>query len=131
MSIDRAPRRLVVDGMNVIGSRPTGWWRDRPGAMAGLVDELADYAAATGDDVTVVFDGRPFPLDPDGVEVRFASPGRDAADDAIVEIVAADPEPSSLIVATSDKGLASRVRELGASIISAGELRRRLDELSA
>ena len=29
--------RWIVDGMNVIGSRPTGWWRDRPGAMRGLV----------------------------------------------------------------------------------------------
>jgi len=40
-------RRLVVDGMNVIGSRPTGWWRDRPGAMAALVADLGRYAAAS------------------------------------------------------------------------------------
>src|SRR5687767_15566448 len=40
-----ADRRLVVDAMNVIGSRPTGWWRDRQGAMARLVDELSGYAA--------------------------------------------------------------------------------------
>ena len=37
--------RFIVDGMNVIGSRPTGWWRDRPGAMRGLVGEVdADRA---------------------------------------------------------------------------------------
>ena len=29
--------RWVVDGMNVIGSRPTGWWHDRPGAMHDLI----------------------------------------------------------------------------------------------
>ena len=116
--------------MNVIGSRPTGWWRDREGAMTRLVEELGDYASATGDDVTVVLDARPFPLEAGGVDVRFASPGRDAADDAIVVIVARDPEPFSLVVATSDKKLASRVRELGGEIISAGELRRQLDELS-
>ena len=40
--------RLVVDGMNVIGSRPTGWWRDRPGAMRGLVREL-DNSLRAGD----------------------------------------------------------------------------------
>ena len=43
--------------MNVIGSRPTGWWRDRPGAMRQLVEELEAFAARSGDDVTVVFDG--------------------------------------------------------------------------
>ena len=35
-------RRLIVDGMNVIGSRPDGWWRDRPGAMRRLVEKLED-----------------------------------------------------------------------------------------
>jgi predicted RNA-binding protein with PIN domain len=124
-------RRLVVDGMNVIGSRPTGWWRDRRGAMAAFVGELAAYAAATGEPVTVVLDSRPFPIDEGDVDVRFASPGRDAADDAIVEMVANDPEPSTLVVATSDKGLVARVRELGANVMSAGALRRRLDELAS
>ena len=42
-------RRLVVDAMNVIGSRPTGWWRDRRGAMTRLVEELGRYAEATGE----------------------------------------------------------------------------------
>ena len=29
-------RVLVVDGANVVGSRPTGWWRDRAGAAKRL-----------------------------------------------------------------------------------------------
>ncbi|MBM3141325.1 MAG: NTP pyrophosphohydrolase, partial [Chloroflexi bacterium] len=33
--------RLIVDAMNVIGSRPDGWWRDRPGAARRLVRALA------------------------------------------------------------------------------------------
>ncbi len=52
-----ARRRLVVDGNNVLGSRPDGWWRDRPGATRRLVAELQELAARTGDRVTVVFDG--------------------------------------------------------------------------
>jgi predicted RNA-binding protein with PIN domain len=124
-------RRLVVDAMNVIGSRPTGWWRDRRGAMAKLVQELAAYSAATGEPVTVVLDSRPFDFDAPGVDVRFAWPGRDAADDAIVELLANDPDPSRLVVATSDKELVRRVRELGAETMSAGALRRRLDELAS
>ena len=50
--------RWIVDGMNVIGTRPDGWWRDRDAAMARLVNELESYAAATGDDITVVFERR-------------------------------------------------------------------------
>jgi predicted RNA-binding protein with PIN domain len=125
------PRRLIVDGMNVIGSRPTGWWRDRRGAMSELTEELAHYAARSGNEVAVVLDSRPFhlPDGTDGIDVRFApARGPDAADDVIVDMVAADPEPETLEVATSDKRLAARVRMLGAEIISAGGLRRALDE---
>ena len=123
-------RRLIVDGMNLIGSRPTGWWRDRRGAMAGLVEELAAHAARTGDDVTVVLDSKAFELPGtgDAIDVRFApGPGPDAADDVIVDIVGADAEPSSLVVATSDRRLADRVRALGGETVTAGALRRQLD----
>jgi predicted RNA-binding protein with PIN domain len=120
--------RLIVDGMNVIGSRPTGWWRNRRGAMADLVAELAGHAARSGDEVTVVLDSKPFDVAAEGVDVRFApGPGPDAADDVIVDIVAADTEPSSLLVATSDRELVERVRTLGAGTIGAGALRRTLD----
>ena len=51
--------RYLVDGMNVIGSRPDGWWRDLDAAVLRLARELAAWQAAGGDDVTVVFDGRP------------------------------------------------------------------------
>ena len=34
------PVELVVDVANVLGSRPDGWWRDRAGATARLLDEL-------------------------------------------------------------------------------------------
>ena len=124
-------RRLIVDGMNVIGSRPTGWWRDRRGAMSELTEVLARHAADTGDEVAVVLDSKPFSL-PDeasGIDVRFASArGPDAADDVIVDMVAADPAPETLEVATSDRRLAARVRMLGADTITAGALRRALDE---
>jgi predicted RNA-binding protein with PIN domain len=123
--------RWLVDGMNVIGSRPTGWWRDRPRAMRELAEELAAFAEATGDDVAVIFDGKPFELEAPGVEVRFASRrGPDAADDDIAERVAADSEPAGLRVVTSDAGLADRVRRAGAEVVGAGAFRRRLDDLA-
>jgi predicted RNA-binding protein with PIN domain len=120
--------RFLVDGMNVIGSRPTGWWRDRPGAMRALVEELREFAAREGHDVTVVFDGRPFELDGDGVEVMFATRrGPDAADDDIAALVQRDEAPGELSVVTSDGDLARRAREAGAAVVGAGEFRRRLD----
>ena len=123
-------RRLIVDGMNVIVSRPTGWWRDRRGAMSELTEVLARHAEQTGDEVAVVLDSKPFelPREAAGIDVRFASArGPDAADDVIVDMVAADPEPATLEVATSDRRLAARVRMLGADTLSAGALRRALD----
>jgi predicted RNA-binding protein with PIN domain len=121
--------RWLVDGMNVIGSRPTGWWRDRPGAMRSLTEELGALAAATGDELTVIFDGRPFELDaPEGVSVEFATRrGPNAADDDITALAEADPDPGGLTVVTSDRTLAERVRQAGAEVVGAGDFRRRLD----
>ncbi len=53
--------RWYVDGMNVIGTRPDGWWRDRDAAMLHLVDLLERWAAAEGEDVVVVFERKPSP----------------------------------------------------------------------
>lgn len=121
--------RWIVDGMNVIGSRPNGWWRDRPGAMRALTDELGELAGASGDELTVVFDGRPFELEaPAGVKVEFATRrGPNAADDDIAALVKSDDDPSDLSVATSDADLARRVREAGATVVGAGQFRRSLD----
>ncbi|MGE5857760.1 MAG: RNA-binding protein, partial [Solirubrobacterales bacterium] len=38
--------RWLVDAMNVIGSRPDGWWKDRHAAMLRLVDQLERWVAA-------------------------------------------------------------------------------------
>jgi rRNA-processing protein FCF1 len=115
--------RWLVDGMNVIGSRPDGWWRDRPAAMKRLVAELAGLEG----EVTVVLDGGPFEIASDRVEVVFASRrGPNAADDDILARVAADPDPAAITVVTSDGELERRVREHGAHVEGAGRFRRRI-----
>ena len=156
--------RLIVDGMNVIGSRPTGWWRDRPAAARRLIAQLqalaltADSEAVSAEHrnseavsaehrnseavsaeqqishLTVVLDGRPLPDLPegehDGVTVRYATRrGRNSADDRIIDLVAADPDPSSLTVVTSDRALRDRALALRAQVVGAGTLLRRLDAL--
>ncbi len=119
--------------MNVIGSRPTGWWRDRSGAVLELLGRLQRLVATTGDGVVLVLDSpQPDPGEGihDGVQVAHATRrGRDAADDRIVSLVADDPDPSDLLVVTSDRALRRRVTDLGAEACGAGELLRRLDEL--
>jgi predicted RNA-binding protein with PIN domain len=121
--------RWLVDGMNVVGSRPDGWWRDRRAAMKRLSDLLATFAAETGEPLTVVFDGRPFDLSAPPADVVFASTrGRDAADHDIAALVESDADPASLRVVTSDRALADRVRAAGAEVVGAGPFRQRLDE---
>lgn len=116
--------------MNVIGSRPDGWWRDRRAAMKRLSGSLGAFAAGTGEPLTVVFDGRPFDLSAEPAKVEFATArGRDAADHDIAAKVESDPDPGTLRVVTSDRALADRVRAAGAEVVGSGPFRRRLDEL--
>jgi predicted RNA-binding protein with PIN domain len=121
--------RLLVDGMNVIGSRADGWWRDRDAAMARLVDRLERWSAASGDEITVVFErkARP-PIRSPVVEIASApKPGPNAADDEIVRRVRADPDPNSIRVVTSDHVLGDLVRGLGATVEPAGSFRDRIE----
>jgi nicotinic acid mononucleotide adenylyltransferase/predicted RNA-binding protein with PIN domain len=132
--VPEARRRLIVDGNNVIGSRPDGWWRDRPGAARRLIAALQELARTSGDQISVVLDGQPLPDVPegvhDGVLVAYATrAGRDAADDRIVAEVEEDREPASLVIVTSDRALAERVRVLGAGVEGAGTLLAQLDAL--
>ena len=109
--------RRLVDGNNVMGSRPDGWWRDRAAAMQRLVNQLDDFAAATGEPVAVVFDGRERELQAVRARVAFAP----HADDAI----AARAAPGVTVV-TSDVELGGRARAAGADVVGAGEFLRRV-----
>lgn len=114
--------RWLVDGMNVIGSRPDGWWRNRAGAAQRLTAALEQLARESGDEVVVVFEGERYPALPPGprggVEVVYARRhGQNAADDRIVELVVAHDDPSMFTVVTSDRDLVRRVTSLGARVV--------------
>jgi predicted RNA-binding protein with PIN domain len=121
--------RWIVDGMNVIGSRPDGWWRDRGRAMVALVERLEQWAAAEGADVTVVFERPPSPpIESSVITVAHApAPAANSADDEIVRLLQADPDPTQVSVATSDRALSERVQAAGAHVYPAERLRNLID----
>lgn len=116
---------LLVDGANVIGSVPDGWWRDRKGAAVRLRDRLVPVAAgglpagggappwAVGVplDIVLVAEGeaRGVPSVP-GVRVRDA---QGSGDDLIADL-AANVAGRRCLVVTADRGLRARVEVAGA-----------------
>ncbi|BBY20390.1 NYN domain-containing protein [Mycobacterium stomatepiae] len=121
--------RWIVDGMNVIGSRPDGWWRDRERAMVTLVDKLDEWASAQGETVTVVFE-RPPKTAITSTVIKIAHAPKAAAnsgDDEIVRLVRADASPDEIRVVTSDRALSDRLRGLGASVFAAERFRDLVD----
>jgi len=123
--------RWVVDGMNVIGTRPDAWWKDRHAAMVRLVDLLERWAAHNGEEIVVVFEQPPRPpISSTVIEVTHAPrAGRDSADDEIVRLLAVDSEPGAIRVVTSDNWLAERVYAAGASVQPADSFRAQLEAL--
>ena len=120
---------LVIDAANVIGSRPDGWWRDRPGAARRFVDQVRATVTAGGLDppVTLVLEGQARAGADEtlagGVEVVHA-PGE--GDDTIAAVAAA--HRGDAIVVTADRGLADRVRATDAEVVGPSWLLDRLVE---
>ena len=117
--------RWLIDGMNVIGTRHDAWWQDRHAAMLCLVDMLERWAAASGADVTVVFEQPPSPpIRSSVIDVGHAPRARrDSADDEIIRRLQSDSDPGSVRVVTSDLWLSDRVHAIGATVEPAAPFR--------
>ena len=104
----------LIDGNNVYGSRPDGWWNDRGRASARFAQCVAEWCRTHDDDVTIVFDA-PVPestamLAGGNLRIEEAPRrGRNAADDHIVDLVDDASVDDELTVVTSDKGLKQRL----------------------
>jgi predicted RNA-binding protein with PIN domain len=118
---------LVVDGANVVGSRPDGWWKDRWGAAARLHDRLL-VADLPSDEVVLVLEGAAKKGVAEGVDhdVRVVHARRDG-DSAIVAVTKqALDDGEQVTVITADRVLRGAVENLGARAMSPGWL---LDQL--
>lgn len=133
-----APTTVVVDAANVVGSRPTGWWRDRAGAATEFVASLQQVSDSgiSGTQLglsverywphlVVVLEGEASSATMEDVErvSTVATPPvtvvrADASgDDRVVqETSAARAGGRRVVVVTADRGLRERVTALGASV---------------
>jgi hypothetical protein len=122
---------LVVDAANVIGSRPTGWWRDRAGAARTFVEQLqgAVGAGTLDGQVVVVLEGKAragaSSGAADGVTVVHAE---GSGDDALIEVVrdASADGSDSVVLVTADRELRGRAEALEASVVGPKWLLERL-----
>jgi predicted RNA-binding protein with PIN domain len=116
----------LLDGNNLIGAvlrvaRPSA--ADRQ----ALVAEIAGRLRRTRARATIVFDG-PADADRGGsslgpLTVRGAGPR--GADEAIVRAVAQAKSPGEMVVVTSDRELARRVRDAGGTVCAPADFFRR------
>jgi hypothetical protein len=120
---------LLVDAANVIGSRPTGWWRDRAGAARLFVEQVRAAVASgqVASPVVVVLEGKAREGvqvgTTDGVSVLHAA---GSGDDALVETVSNEPDEVTLV--TADRDLRRRAEALGATVVGPGWLLNLLEE---
>ena len=109
----------LLDGNNLIGlvrrtARPAE--EDRQ----GLIAELAGRLRATRARAVLFFDG-PAGERASSLGSLSVRPAAGSADDAILAEVGKAASPSECIVVTADRGLASRVRDLGGKVCSPQE----------
>ena len=118
---------LVVDGANVVGSRPDGWWKDRAGAARRLHESLV-VADVPQDEVVLVLEGAA----KGGVRagrdahLRTVHAARDGDSAIVAEARAALERGDRVTVVTADRMLQARVQGLGAIALSPSWL---LDQL--
>lgn len=125
--------RWIVDGNNVYGSRPDGWWNDRDAAAVRFTQRVAEWCRTHADDVIVVFDA---PLSESAATlaggnlsvVEARRHGRDGADDEIVDLIGSfdttegGGRHAELTVVTSDRGLRARLPP-EATVVGVGRFR--------
>jgi 8-oxo-dGTP diphosphatase len=140
LSRELSPVTIIVDGANVMGSRPDGWWRDRAGAAARLAGQLGPLArsgldsfpdgfaiaSAVSEDgarcemrwlpeIVLVVEGaaRPVAGQEAGSPVRVVA-AAGSGDDTVAALAA--QTPGRRLVVTGDRELRQRCAAAGAAV---------------
>jgi hypothetical protein len=135
---------VVVDGANVVGSRPDGWWHDRAGAARRLAGQLVAALALDPVNLATALDGPPgtpprvhlvlegaatdapdLPTHPH-LDVVLAAADGDSAIATLVDELVTDVLDCDVLVVTADRELRDRVRAAGAATVGPGVLLRAL-----
>jgi hypothetical protein len=100
--------KVVIDGANVVGARPDGWWRDRAAAAERLHIRLEALVASRDSlDVVLVLEGaaRPgvAPTEPGAPGIVVVHAPAEGDDEIVRQSVGAD------LVVTADRALRERV----------------------
>lgn len=106
---------LIVDGANVVGSRPDGWWKDRAAAARRLHEGLL-VADTPCDEVVLVLEGAAkggVRAGRDG-HVRTVHAPKDGDATIVAEARAAGERGARVTVVTADRMLQARVQGVGA-----------------
>lgn len=121
-------RALVVDGANVVGSVPDGWWKDRAGAAVRLAHQLA-AAALPYERVELVLEGKARAGVPAGTtgQLQVVHAAGSGDDEIVARCRALSAQHAQITVATADQGLLARLAPLGATPLGPRELRSRLE----
>lgn len=110
---------LVVDGANVVGARPDGWWKDRPGAARRLHEALI-VADTSYDEIVLVLEGAAkggVRAGRDG-HVRTVHAPKDGDATIVAEARAAADRGHRVVVVTADRMLQARAWGTGATTMS-------------
>ena len=118
---------LIVDGANVVGARPDGWWKDRAGAARRLHEQLL-VADIEYDVVVLVLEGQAKGGVRPGrdAHVRTVHAPRDGDATIVAEARRAAEKGDRVVVVTADRALDARVAGAGATTLSPSWLLDRL-----
>ena len=142
---------LVVDGANVVGARPDGWWRDRAGAARRLAGGIVAVLGSRPEDLAGLLDGwvprsagsECSDLRVAAVQVHLVLEGAantavDLPTHPLLDVVHAPADGDSAVIAlverlsagtdrvtvvTADRALRERVRAAGADVTGPGAFR--------
>ena len=125
---DQTGAVLLIDAANVVGSRPTGWWRDRSGAARTFVEQVS-AALRSGrltEPVVVVLEGKAR----DGVEAGLVDGvtvlhAARSGDDMLIDLTSDASDQVTLV--TADRELRRRAEALGAEVVGPSWLIQRLE----